>query len=90
MQLTNEILQTAMRKAMEHGLLPRYQSSDLYAQNLAAMKDILQATLEAADKGVDPPLPKLAATDNAMRSDYAVFRSGNRAAYVPGIIGKQQ
>lgn len=91
MQLTEEMLEAAMKKAIEHGLLPRRQSADLYSQNLTAIKDILRSTLEVADKGTDTPLPKRnAMNDNAIRSDYSIFRSGNRATYVPGIIGKQQ
>lgn len=89
MQLTEEMLQAAMKKAIEHGLLPRRQSTELYSQNLAAIRDILHTTLEAADKKLDSSLPKVNAINNRIRSDYAVFRPGNRAAYVPGIIGKQ-
>ncbi len=43
MEITEEMLRMAMKKAIEHGLIPRHQSPELYMENQAALKDILKA-----------------------------------------------
>lgn len=91
MQLTEDMLQAAMKKAIEYGLLPRRQSKDLYLQNEVAMKDILATALDMASKRRDVSSSVSSAiSPQALTSDYPVFRSDRRAAYVHGVINKQQ
>lgn len=50
MQITDKMLQAAMKKAIEHGLVPRSLARDDYFQNMKALKDILQAALAPCDE----------------------------------------
>lgn len=93
MQVTEEMLQAAMKKAIEHGLLPRRQSRELYSQNETAMKDILISALDMANEhsekrglatSVISALPK-----KTLSSEYSMFRSDRHATYVHGVIGRQ-
>lgn len=47
MDLTEDMLQAAMKKAVEHGLLPRRAEPDLHLQNKATLEDILKTALSA-------------------------------------------
>ena len=50
MQVTDKRLQAAMKKAIEHGLVPRSLARDAYFPNLKALTDILQAALVTLDE----------------------------------------
>jgi hypothetical protein len=50
MKVTQEMLNAAMKKAVELGLVPKHMSGDSYLKTWDAMKQSLQAALDAADK----------------------------------------
>ena len=51
MNITEDMLQAATRKAVEAGLLPRRMYVEDIATNAEIMHDILEAALESATKG---------------------------------------
>lgn len=50
MEITEKMLQAAMKKAIEHGLVPRSLAREDYFHNLKALRDILQAALAPSDE----------------------------------------
>lgn len=50
MQVTEKMLQTAMKKAIEHGLVSRSLSSVDYWYNRQALQEILQAAIASSDE----------------------------------------
>lgn len=48
MEVTQEMLEAAMKKAVETGLLPKFADGDTYLQRWGAMKQCLQAALDIA------------------------------------------
>lgn len=57
MQVTEEMLAAAMKKAVESGVLPKHVDETTYLKNWAGMKQALQAALDAAGLVV-PELPE--------------------------------
>lgn len=76
MKLTEEMLNTAMRKAVEAGLLPRHACREDKAGHRELMRFILQATLEA-DRNQSPGLRR------APERLLGVYRHENRAGIGP-------
>jgi hypothetical protein len=50
MKCTDEMLQAAVKKAVEVGLLPKHGFDDQVAQNWVNMKAVVEAALEAAPR----------------------------------------
>lgn len=50
MKITQEMLQAAMQKAVETGIVPKYTDGDTYLRNWEAMREVLQASFDASDK----------------------------------------
>lgn len=48
MQVTEEMLAAAMKKAVESGLLPKHADSETYLKKWDGMKQCLQAALDVA------------------------------------------
>lgn len=48
MQVTDEMLIAAVKKAVELGLIPHVVDQDTYIKNYDRIKDILQAALDAS------------------------------------------
>lgn len=48
MQVTDEMLAAAMKKAVEAGLFPKQADQETYLKNWAGMRQALQAALDAA------------------------------------------
>lgn len=46
-QVTNEMLEAAMKKAVELGVFPQFSDQETYLKNWAAMKKVLQAGIDA-------------------------------------------
>lgn len=91
MHLTEVILQAARKKTRKQGVLPLPHAQALTPQSLAGLKNKQGAAEKTVDKeGPALMLPATPLPVLSIRSDYAVFRSGNRATFVPGIISKQQ
>jgi hypothetical protein len=49
-EVTQEMLEAAMKKAVETGLLPKLVDEDTYLKNWSGMKAVLQAALDLADQ----------------------------------------
>ncbi|MDK0999541.1 hypothetical protein ACO2TQ_35045 [Burkholderia sp. OKR4-1] len=52
--VTDKMLQAAMKKAVEVGLLSRQVDTDTYLRNWEGMKAVLQASLDAERPTQDP------------------------------------
>lgn len=50
MQVTDEMLKAAIKKAVEYGMLPRQSTNNDYLRQSQAMQDILQAALDVAQQ----------------------------------------
>lgn len=48
MNVTQEMLEAAMKKAVETGLVPKFADEDFYLKRWDAMKQCLQAALDVA------------------------------------------
>lgn len=48
MEVTEEMLKAAMKKAVETGMLPKHVNEETYLKNWSGMKKALQAALDAA------------------------------------------
>ncbi len=57
MKITNEMLQSAIAKAIELGVLPRRGHPEDIATNAEIMHEVLLAALEQASKERDAPEP---------------------------------
>ena len=47
MKITDEMLISSVKKAVELGILPKYGNEEDYLKHWASIKEILQAALEA-------------------------------------------
>lgn len=45
-RVTNEMLEAAMKKAVELGIFPKFSDQDTYLKHWAAMKETLQAAMD--------------------------------------------
>lgn len=48
MQITDEMVQAAVKKAVEQGLIPKHCDTETYLKNYNAIKAVLQSALDAA------------------------------------------
>ncbi len=88
MDLTEDMLQAAMKKAVEHGLLPRRQCSELYSQNRATLEDILKTALSANTLKVSSITTTKDKTNRIISSNSPVYGSKGSVAYLHGHINK--
>jgi hypothetical protein len=48
-EVTQEMLEAAMKKAVETGLIPKHVDQETYLENWSSMKAVLQAALDLAE-----------------------------------------
>lgn len=48
-EVTQEMLEAAMKKAVETGLIPKHVDEETYLKNWASLKAVLQAALDLAE-----------------------------------------
>ena len=91
MKLTEEMLQAAMKKAVEHGLLPRRAEPDLHLQNRAALEDILKTALAAGPslKATTAASSRLSAS-RKISSNSPVYRGESLATCVHGNFSQRR
>jgi hypothetical protein len=83
MKITNEMLEAAMKKAVEAGLLPRHSRREDISINQELIRIVLQAALDASAAPATAPVRQL----QVVRQEPASLPASRRFALVPRTQG---